>query len=342
MMIKRSFYPQIAVGALIFVATTVATAHVSPLFARGNQIVNSNGNPVLLRGVDCASMEWTSDGQGHILKTVEVAIHDWHANIIRLPLCQDRWFGKAPEQHGNDKPYRALIHKIVNECIQGNCYIVLDMHWNDEDQWGKNIGQHKMPDMHTAQFWRSFSPVYKNIPNVIFDLYNEPHNVSWNVWRNGGMVTEKNYRNGKVLSYKTPGMQKLLNIVRGSGAKNLILAGGLDWAYDMTGILNGYALKDTHGHGVAYANHDYNNKNQPVSEWVQEMEAATAKVPVIVSEFGGQGKWLKDTMAAMKAHHWNWIAWDLHPQAGPDLISDWNYTPTSDFGTAVKKALAGR
>ena len=61
-----------------------------PLKIVGTKILNGRGEPVLLHGVNAASMEWSSDGQGHILQTVNTAIHDWHANIIRLPLTQDR------------------------------------------------------------------------------------------------------------------------------------------------------------------------------------------------------------------------------------------------------------
>ncbi len=39
--------------------------------------------------------------------------------------------------------------------------------------------------------------------------------------------------------------------------------------------------------------------------------------------------------------HWSRTAWDFHPQAGPTLILDWNYTPTPDFGVFVKQMLAG-
>jgi hypothetical protein len=41
-------------------------------------------------------------------------------------------------------------------------------------------------------------------------------------------------------------------------------------------------------------------------------------------------------------HDWDWIAWDMHPRAGPRLISDWKYTPTAGFGILVKDALAGK
>ena len=145
-------------------------------------------------------------------------------------------------------------------------------------------------------------------------------------------------------------MQKLLDTVRATGAKNVVVAGGLDWAYDMSGFLSGHDLKDPSGNGVIYANHCYDNKRQSVYTWIANMEKAAAKVPVIVSEFGGNSgpsrevpadNWLLHVMQALEDHHWAWVAWDLHTSARPNLISDWNYTPSPAFGVYVKRALAG-
>jgi hypothetical protein len=52
-------------------------------------------------------------------------------------------------------------------------------------------------------------------------------------------------------------MQALINAVRESGAKNIVLAGGLDWAYDLSGIANGFALDDKGGNGIIYSTHIY-------------------------------------------------------------------------------------
>jgi len=68
---------------------------------------------------------------------------------------------------------------------------------------------------------------------------------------------------------------------------NVVVAGGLDWAYDFSGILDGRQLADPHGRGVIYANHCYDNKGDSVDTWIAKMEEASAKLPVIVSEFGG-------------------------------------------------------
>jgi aryl-phospho-beta-D-glucosidase BglC (GH1 family) len=334
-----------------------------PLKVVGTQILNSKGEPIVLRGVNCASMEWTSDGQGHILQSVKTAIDEWHVNHIRLPLAQDRWFGKAREQTDEGKAYRALVKEVVDLVASKGCYIILDLHWSDVGEWGQNIAQHSMPDENSLAFWKDIAPVYANHPAVIFDLYNEPHNVTWDIWLNGGTVTEQpnGRRGGAPKTYQAVGMQKLLDTVRAAGAKNVVIAGGLNWAYDFDGILDGRQLKDPDGNGVIYANHAYNNKGHPVEVWLARMEKATAKFPVIVSEFGGSGgpnrrigrfggeaaknpsgdDWLLHVIQILQDRKWSWTAWDLHPSAGPTLISDWNYTPTPDFGVFVKQMLVG-
>jgi hypothetical protein len=324
-----------------------------PLKVDGTKIIDSKGEPVWLRGVNAASMEWTSDGQGHILNTVNAAIHDWHVNVIRLPLSQDRWFGKAPEQRDGGKSYRELVHQVVGLCAANKCYIILDLHWSDCNEWGTHIGQHSMPDLNSVAFWKDFAPVYADNPAVLFDLYNEPHDVSWDVWLNGGITTDKpnNRRDARTpRTYQAVGMQQLLDTVRATGAKNVVVAGGLEWAYDFSGILEGRRLSDPHGHGVIYANHCYDNKGDSVDMWIAKMELASAKLPVIVSEFGGRSgpsrvipsdNWLMHVLRALNDHHWSWTAWDLHTGAGPTLITDWDYTPSPRFGVYVKQALAG-
>ena len=137
MCVKEFFICLVACAALALVSGCASFNAANPnaplpLHVAGTKLLNSKDEPVLLqaRSVNAASMEFTSDGQGHILKTVATAIRDWHANIIRLPLSQDRWFGKAPEQNDGGKSYRELVHQIVTICETNKCYIILDLHWS--------------------------------------------------------------------------------------------------------------------------------------------------------------------------------------------------------------------
>lgn len=348
-----------AVTAMIWSSSGAKSApRLSPLHVNGRQILDNKNRPVLLRGVNCASLEWSSNGEGHILQTVRVAVEDWKANHIRLPLSQDRWFGKAPEQSDQGKSYRDLVRKIVDWSTSHGCYVMLDMHWNNAGEWGQNIGQHQMPDMNTVEFWKSCASAYKNNPGVWFDLYNEPHDVSWEVWRNGGTVEETTgpgARQGKfkAVTYQSPGMQGLLEAVRSVGARNLIVAGGLDWAYDLSRMLNGYQLKDSKdGQGVIYACHDYPFKGDTIEKFLTKLDAALPTIPVIVSEFGAEVKgakadepspWIERMLKEWDTRKCHWTAWDLHPGAAPCLIKDgWTYKPTPSFGALVKASLANK
>jgi len=325
--------------ALAAVATQAAPVQ---LHAVGNLLKTAKGKTVRLQGVNIASLEWMPEGDGQLMLSVTTAIEGWHANIIRLPLCEDRWFGKGERQSDGGTAYRAVVANVVKEASARNAYVLLDLHWSDVDEWGKNLGQHDMPDQHSIEFWKDVATTYKNNPGVLFDLYNEPKDVSWEVWRNGGKIDEK--VGNRTVTYETPGMQKLLELIRAQGAKNLVLAGGLDWAYDLTGILQGFALKDPGGYGVLYASHIYPWKTQ----WDEKVGAIAAKYPVLLGEVGCEPDpkqedpytWAPKILAFIQKNNLNWTAWCFHPSASPCLLSDWKYTPTPYWGVFVKKALA--
>ena len=214
----------------------------TPLHVLGNQLVE-DGRPVTLFGVNVPSFEWSNEGE-FVFRSSRIAFEDWKANCIRLPLSQDRWFGKADKQKDKGEGYQQAVNEIVNLAINRNRYIILDLHWSDANDWGKNLGQHDMPDEHSVQFWKEVASRYKRDSHVLFGLYNEPHDVSWSVWKDGGDVQEKD------LHYRTPGIQALLDAIRKAGANNVCIAGGLDWAYDLTGdmlgdfgpVLQGWAM----------------------------------------------------------------------------------------------------
>ncbi len=332
-----------------------------PLKVVGNQLLNSRKEPVVLRGVNIPDLQWSGSGQRRILHSINAAIGDWRVNVIRLALVEDFWFGKSPEPRDGGASYRALVSRAVDACAIHGCYIILDLHWWDCGKWGTNISEHYMPDLNSVEFWRSCAAQFKNHPGVLFDLYNEPHGVSWSLWLHGGLVKEKPDARSPAPTpeYQAAGMQILLDAVRSTGARNVVVAGGLDWAYDLSGILEGMELQDPSGDGVVYANHTYIWKGDTPEQWRAKMEKVAARFPLIVSEFGGSGgpnrkrtppvsrvnenndDWLLHTLQILQDHNWSWVAWCFHPKAGPPMLSDWNYTPTPEFGIFVKQALAG-
>jgi hypothetical protein len=328
------------------IAIVAAAAAPLPLKVVGDQIT-ANGKPIHLHGIDVCGMEWSGKGE-NVTRSVPVAFDRWHANIVRLPLCQDRWFGKTDDSPDGGVPYRKMVDEVVQEASERGKYVLLDLHWSDGNEWGKNIGQRTMPDDNSLLFWKDCAARYKNNPAVLFDLYNEPVECPWSVWRDGGEVTDN--VNGSQLRYHAVGMQTLLEVIRGVGAKNVVLAGGLGYSSRLD-FPDEAELRDPGGQGVVYGNHFYPGWEN-IPSWEKRILAFRKRgLPLLLGEFGAEPDQGNVQEAAHRASAMvtelkkldlNWIAWCFHPQASPCMISDWNYTPTVYFGAYVKAALEGR
>ena len=318
------------------------------LHTEGTRVLDANGHPVRLQGVNIASLEYRTDGD-HVQESVNRAINDWKVNFIRLPLAQDRWFGKMEDQTDGGAAYRAIVDHIADTCAAAHVYIDLDLHWSDCGKWvnvGGRLGQHNLPDQNSVVFWHDMAARYKNHPYVIFGLYNEPHDVPWDVWRNGGTVTDIPARwnpDQTNITYEAVGMQKLYDTVRAAGAENVVTVGGLDWGYDLSGVLQGQAITGTN---FVYETHPYPNKK----DWDKCFGEVSSQYPVYVGEWGFGGRNLGETdglaygqrmMDYIKAHAIPmWTAWDFSATAGPTMFKNWRYEPTP-FGEFVGKQLAG-
>lgn len=155
-------------------------------------------------------------------------------------------------------------------------------------------------------------------------------------------------------------MQALLDAVRSTGAKNVVIAGGVAWSYDLSGILEGYALTERDGgNGIMYSHHNYPWK----IGWQKAVLDAAAKYPIFVGEVGCPEKWEdfsfikpderyeklgpgctwpNDMLGTIQNYRLNWTGFSFHPSCGPMVIKDWDYTPTAYWGQYVKDALAGK
>lgn len=324
-------------------ALTLVTAPPA-LRCEGNRLLTDDGQPVRLRGVSIASLEWSNEGE-HVAESIPVAMDQWGANCIRLPLAQDRWFGHAQGQTDAGERYRAIVREAIEAVSQRNGWIVLDLHWSNAGAWGRNIGQHKMPDQLSAVFWRTVAAEYADHPAVLFDLYNEPHGVSWEVWRDGGLVTEE--KDGWIISYASPGLQGLVDTVRAAGARNPVVIGGLDWGYSLKGVVEGFALSDPLGDGILYGSHIYPWKGAQPANWEPHVTVVAEEYPIFVGEVGCEPDekhedptvWGPRILAWMEEYGIHWTAWCFHPGASPRMLQNWDYEPTDYWGRFVRDAL---
>lgn len=324
----------------------------------GNKLIGSDGREVWLQGLNAGGLE-TLPQADQVVKSVVVGIDEWKSNCVRLPVTEMLWFGKSPYQNDGGVAYRAAIDKIVRLAANRGAYIALDLH------------RFRAPKAEHVEFWKDAAAHFKNHPAVIFDLFNEPHGISWEVWRNGGWVGEAGKHDESAFltaedkkknqGFESVGMQALVDAVRSTGANNIVIAGGLFWANDLTGIESAaiergerpsYRLEDKSGNGIMYAWHTYHwhpgwNRIPPVA----------AKHPIFLGEVGAAPReqmtfipmkdkedpytFSPDMIGFIQKYRINWTAWCFHPKAAPCMLKNWDYEPTEYWGVFVKRALGG-
>ncbi|MHA3770404.1 glycoside hydrolase family 5 protein [Verrucomicrobiota bacterium sgz303538] len=321
------------------------------LHVEGTKVLAKDGKPVWLQGVNVVSLEWSAEGE-QVMKAALVATEQWNANIIRLPVAPKWWFGRGPGQKDGGAAYRQRVDDVINLVANRGKYLLLDLH-----QFGAPRQEH-------VDFWKDAAAKYKNHPAVLFDLFNEPHGMSWEVWRNGGEVAEKKKpgeedaflsaeEKAKIAEARhSIGMQRLLETVRETGARNVVLVGGLDYAYDLSGIANGYALDEKGGNGIILSTHIYPWKKG----WADKVLIVADKFPILVGEVGAGAKkmewlpvdvqedavtWVPEMLGFIQKYKLHWTAFSFHPKAGPPMLEDWSYKPNAAWGVFVKRALDG-
>ena len=340
-------------------AIPAAQASSAPtgLHAAGTRIVDGAGQAVRLRGVNYSGTEYACiqgwgifDGPSDLASVQAIAA--WRANAVRIPLNEQCWLGinGAPAAYSGAN-YRNAIANYVNLLTQNGLIPVLELHWSAPGTQ-QATGQRPMPNRdHSVEFWRQVAATFKTNTAVVFDLHNEPHPdnnadtvAAWACWRDGGTCPG--------VAFQAAGMQELVTAVRGTGATNLIMLSGVQYANTLTGWL---AYKPTDPlANLAASVHVYPNGNLcgSVACYDAQYAPVAQQVPLIAGEFGesvdgsvcGTTKtnilldWLDQRDASYLA--WVWNTWGT--SCGDlSLILAFDGTPHSPNGTNFKARLAG-
>ncbi|MET8771124.1 cellulose binding domain-containing protein [Streptomyces sp. NPDC004658] len=324
----------------------------------GNKLVDADGTPRRLLGVNRSGGEFMcvqgyGIWDGPVDDAAVEAIADWKANAVRIPLNEECWLGLSnvkPEYGGAN--YVSAVKELVARVEAHGMTPVLELHWSYGQYTGNSAGcsdvhatcQKPMPDMrYSPSFWSSVASTFKDDRAAVFDLFNEPYpdraassaTDAWTCWRDGGTCPG--------ISYEVAGMQDLVDSVRATGARNVILAGGLAYANDLS-QWTAYKPTDPAGN-LAAAYHVYNfNSCASESCWNSTLAPVAAHVPLVAGEIGESTcahgftdrvvKWFDDHDLSYLG--WTWNTWDC--SSGPSLISAYDGTPTA-YGIGLRDHL---
>ncbi len=201
--------------------TGTATPIAGPLTTRGPHIVDASGRRVVLRGVEIEGMQDVPQLPLDLVLTQVEAAASWGANLVRIPLNPDRLVGPSCVR---DSSYLSKVRQIVTAVTRHGMLVELDLHAFALKPCKQDPGLVTMPDKRAVGFWRQVASAFKANPLVAFDLYNEPHDVGSRIWRDGGTVSYQG------TDYVAVGMQRLYDTVRATGATNLVLVSGINYA----------------------------------------------------------------------------------------------------------------
>lgn len=349
------FIYQVSLRILFFsilLSISTHTIQAATLHVSGNKILTAADQPIQIHGVGrsgtdyaCVQNQGVFDGAFDAASVQ--AIKSWGINAVRLGLNEDCWLGinGAPSAYSGIN-YQNAIKQFVTLLNQNGIIADIDLHWSAA---GTTLskGQAPMADRdHALAFWTSVATTFKDNPLVMFEAFNEPFPDSglnsiaaWQCWLNGGTCPG--------VSFQAAGMQEIVNTIRATGATNLILLGGVNYAGHITEMMQ-YLPTDPL-HNIAAAWHQY--RLPGISPCVTatcldpKIGNIMAQLPVVATEFGEtdcQADFLNAVMSYFDSKQQGYFAWKWTVGQCKDisLISDYSGTPTTVYGQAYKTHLA--
>jgi endoglucanase len=361
-LMTRPLQPAVVLAAAIILSAAASLATEVPIVAQaaslsvrivGNHFVDGAGRTIRLLGVNRSGTEYECmanngffDGPGDAASVAVMA--SWNIDAVRVPLNEDCWLGinGAPAAYSGAN-YRNAIAAYVSHLHAAGMYAIVDLHWNAQGSLpadGKTGQGRQMADLdHAPAYWSSVASFFKNDHGVIFDLFNEPHDISWDCWLNGCTTSDGTG------TWQAAGMQALLNAVRATGATNVVTLSANGWGGDIPQWLN-YRPQDPAGQ-IAAGWHVYFPETfySDPARWATSVLPVAAQVPIATTELGEHDcadGWMNQFLPWADQHGlsytaWTWNAWP--DCSNPVLITKYDGTATG-YGAGYRdhlRALSG-
>ncbi|WP_224746456.1 glycoside hydrolase family 5 protein [Mucilaginibacter rigui] len=268
-------------GITSFAQTPVAVN--GALTIKGNKIVNKNGVPPQLRGISLSWSVWAGE------KYYNPAVVDWLKKDFKISILRAS-MGVQPDHGYLQEPERQkkMIFDVVDEAIKQGVYVLID--WHDHN------GHLHIPQ--SKAFFAEMAQKYSGVPNVIYEIWNEPERISWD--------TVKSYA------------LQIIPEIRKYDKDNLIVVGSPSWDQDVdiaaANPVKGYQ-------NIAYSFHYYATEPSHRDGLRAKADKAIKMgLPLIVTEWGvgeanGNGRFdiamNKKWMDWVEKNRLSWVNWNI-------------------------------
>jgi endoglucanase len=291
------------------------------LKVQNGRVLNKHNRPPQLRGI---SLSWSIWG-GAKFYTPEVVnwLHrDFRANLIRLSMGVEPAGGYLKEP----LKQKQLMVKIIDAAIKDGLYVIIDWHDHHADQHQEEA----------ILFFTEMAKKYAGNKNIIYEVFNEPTRIDWQV----------------VKTYSTA----VIKAIRKYDERNLIIVGSPAWDQDVDIAAKSPILGFKN---IAYSFHFYASDPNHQEQLMKKADMAIAAgLALFVTEWGvgeADGNGVFDLSKTNKWLHWmeknklSWANWNITDKKettailnqGASTMGNWSQEQLSPAGKYIREKLRG-
>jgi endoglucanase len=284
------------------------------LKVEGTKLVDKDGKPVVLRGMSFGWHNWWP--RFYNAGTVKWLHGDWKCTVVRAAMGVEPDKGYIKDPKGSVASIKAVVDAAIKEGI----YVIIDWH------------SHNIRLKEAKVFFSEMAGMYGKYPNVIYEIFNEPDQETWE----------------EVKAYS----EEVIKTIRAIDPDNIILVGSPRWDQDIqlpaADPVKGYD-------NLMYTVHFYAGTHK---QWLRDKtnEAIQKGLPIFISECAGMeasgdgpinyDEWQK-WIDWMESKGLSWITWSvsdkdetcsvLKSTAASD--GNWKESDLKEAGISIRKYL---
>lgn len=308
------------IGAQNYCGSNPVDIH-GQLSVSGTKIVDQNNNIVSFAG---NSFFWSNTGWGadkyYNANVVNWLKNDWNTTIVRAAMGVEDYGGYLTDPVGNKNRVKAVVDAAIAEGL----YVIIDWHSHNAENYQADA----------ISFFQEMAQTYGNNPHVIYEIYNEPLQVSWS-------NTIKPYA------------EAVISAIRAIDPDNLIIVGTPTWSQDVDAASYDPITSSTN---IAYTLHFY-AATHGASLRQKAQTAMNNGIALFVTEWGSvsaSGNGSVDYAATdtwisfLETHDISHANWSLHDKnegasvliPGASSNGGWSASDLTASGTKVKSIVS--
>jgi hypothetical protein len=291
------------------------------------------------------------------------AMHSWGMNIVRMHFCIEPWIHDASRVEINQ--YRYHLRRAAEIAGEEGLYVIYDVFSYSQHRFGAQYpfypydtnAPSNFDEDAFANWWGEVSAYLGDVPNVIFEIYNEPHHDQ--AYTSSAKLTEWQRVHNKTIAAIRQHSQNLVIAQYYWGLDGYDSTPyGVSWIYDYP-LTGGNIVYSAH----AYRYHDHFGYDKPYDRATLETLLTQMKVigpnssintdtaPLIIGETGAyqpdsdptEADFLTnflDILNSEKVHYicfeWGWPGRGFSMTQNQPMMA-----PPNTAGQILKDALAG-